>query len=115
MLSLTDEAAAAIRDITAAPELPEGAGLRIAPAPDDGLLAVTLEPGPAPDDEVLDVAGARLFVAAGTAPLLDGQTLDARTADDGPDFYLTPQQAPGKSVEEPTGPAPTGPQDQTGS
>ena len=103
MLSLTDDAAAAIRTLTASPELPEGAGLRIAPDPGDGLLAVTLEPGPAPDDEVVDVHGARLFVAAGTAPLLSGQVLAARTADDGPDFYLVPQQAP------------TGLQDQTGS
>lgn len=81
MLSITDTAAEAIRGIVAAPELPDGAGLRIATQPDAGeaaTLEVSVADTPAETDQVVDEAGARVFVEADAVPLLDDKLLDAQ-------------------------------------
>ncbi|MFL5818083.1 MAG: HesB/YadR/YfhF-family protein [Conexibacter sp.] len=79
MLTLTDTAAEAIRGIVAAPELPEGAGLRIATQPDaeQASLEVSVAESPAETDQVVSEAGARVFVEAEAVPLLDDKLLDA--------------------------------------
>ena len=67
MLTLTDTAAEAIRGIVAAPELPDGAGLRIATQPGPGeasTLEVSVAETPAETDQVVDESGARVFVEA---------------------------------------------------
>ena len=79
MLTLTDTAAEAIRGIVAAPELPKGAGLRIATQPDadQASLEVSVAESPAETDQVVSEAGARVFVEAEAVPLLDDKLLDA--------------------------------------
>ena len=76
MLTVTPNATAVIEQITSLPEVPEGAGLRIATQPEGFTLAVT--PAPERDDQVLGEEGARLFLDASAATALDDKTLDAQ-------------------------------------
>lgn len=77
MLTLTDNAVTVIRDLTAQPEVPDGAGLRIATDPSAGALTLALAAQPAQNDRVLDESGARLFLDPEAAQLLDDKALDA--------------------------------------
>lgn len=89
MLNLTDNAQTLVRDITAQPEVPEGGGLRIAPASGAEGLEVSLAAEPAPGDQVIDAGGARVFVEEQVATLLDASTLDADPSGNGSGFVLT--------------------------
>ena len=95
MLTITDTAAEAIRGIVAAPELPEGAGLRIAKQPDAGeaALEVSVADSPAESDQVVSEAGARVFVEADAVPLLDDKLLDAQIEGTRVGFMLSEQHA----------------------
>jgi iron-sulfur cluster assembly protein len=96
VLSITDTAAEAIRGIVAAPELPEGAGLRIATQPgagDAGALEVSVAETPAASDQVVDESGARVFVEADAIPLLDDKLLDAQIDGSRVGFMLMEQAA----------------------
>lgn len=86
MLTLTDNAASAIRTLTTQPGLPEETGVRIASAADaEGMTALTLSltPEPEPDDDVVEAQGARVFVEAAVSPVLDDKSLDADINDQG--------------------------------
>ncbi|MBB5789215.1 adhesin [Jiangella mangrovi] len=76
MLMLTDNAAAVIRNIEGREDLPMGTGMRIAANPEGGL-DLELRPSPEEGDQVLDDAGARLFLDADAAIMLDDKALDA--------------------------------------
>jgi iron-sulfur cluster assembly protein len=97
MLSLTLEATHAIAEILADPELPVDAGLRIVlegPAGGNGhgQLQVALAESPSEDDEVLEKAGARVFVPAPLAAVLADKCLDAELdGDDAVQFTLERQ------------------------
>lgn len=92
MLVLTPQATSVIKDLTALPQIPDGSGLRIAPAPDgSGELQLSLQAQPAPGDEIIDNHGVRVFLEPATANLLADQTLDAQVTDGGAGFYLTGQ------------------------
>jgi len=96
VLTITDTAAEAIRGIVAAPELPEGAGLRIATAADSGeaaTLEVSVAETPAETDQVVAEAGARVFVEADAVPLLDDKLLDAQIEGTRVGFVLSEQGA----------------------
>lgn len=82
MLTITTDAADAIRAIVSSPELPETAGVRIAPATqsaDTGGAALVLELASAPgaEDEVIDEEGAQVFLDPATADALSDKLLDA--------------------------------------
>lgn len=95
MLTLTDNAQTLVRDITAQPGLPEGGGLRIAPAAAaPGQLQVSIAAAPEPGDQVVDESGARVFVEPEIAELLGDSTLDAQPGADGPALVLTQAQPP---------------------
>ena len=79
MLTLTDSATTEIRNIMSDPQVPDGCGLRIANDPSAGGLTLTLASAPAEDDQVLDDAGARVFLEPQAAQLLDDKALDAAT------------------------------------
>lgn len=94
MLAITESAADAIRGIVAAPEVPEGAGLRIASQPDasrPGTLEVSVAEVPAESDQVLDQDGARVFVEATAAELLDDKLLDAQVDGNRVGFTISDQ------------------------
>jgi len=95
VLTITDTAAEAIRGIVAAPELPDGAGLRIATMPGSGdaaALEVSVAETPADTDQVVSEAGARVFVEAEAVPLLDDKLLDAQIEGTRVGFTLSEQQ-----------------------
>jgi Fe-S cluster assembly iron-binding protein IscA len=81
MLVLTEAAAEAVKSVTSAPRAGESAGLRIAssvPQPQEpGALQVTAAPGPGQDDQVIEAAGARVFVEPQAAAYLEDKVLDA--------------------------------------
>lgn len=83
MLTLTENAVAVIRDITDQEDVPEGAGLRIAADPAEGALTLSLAESPIDGDEVVDDSGARLFLDAEAAVLLNDKALDAAVKPDG--------------------------------
>lgn len=78
MLTLTDNAAQAIRTVTDQPELPPQTGIRIAPR-DDGsdVLALSVAPHPETGDKVVETEGARVYLEPTAAAVLDEATLDA--------------------------------------
>jgi iron-sulfur cluster assembly protein len=88
VLTLTDHAQDAVRTLTRDPQAPESAGLRIASG-DEGLeLMVVAEP--LPGDALIEDGGARVFVEAQAAQLLDEETLDAQVEGDKVNFFLAP-------------------------
>ena len=86
MLTLTPNATAVIQQITTSPEVPEGAGLRIATEGD--AFALTVTTAPEPDDRVMQEEGARVFLDAPAAETLDDKTLDAQVDPDGSVQFL---------------------------
>lgn len=101
MLVLTDSAAEIVKAITATPEAPEGSGLRIASVvtqpgnPSELQLAATT--GPAEDDQVLDTAGAHVFLEPQAAAYLDDKILDAQVDQEGNPQFTLGMQDPGQS------------------
>ena len=93
MLALTDNASLAIEGILSASTIPDGAGIRIAPPPGEdpataSEIQVTIAGEPAETDEVIDEAGARVFVDESVAGMLDDKLLDARVVEDQVHFAL---------------------------
>jgi iron-sulfur cluster assembly protein len=96
MLTLTPDATETIERILEAPEMPEGAGIRIASAPtttnsdspSPGGLVLTVAQEPELGDEVIDEAGARVFLDDTVAPFLDDKLLDAEVAEEGVRFSV---------------------------
>jgi Fe-S cluster assembly iron-binding protein IscA len=78
VLTLTPNAASAIRALVDASDVPDDlGGLRIADDPAQGALTLSIAAVPAEDDQVLDESGARVFLAPQAATILDDKTLDA--------------------------------------
>jgi Fe-S cluster assembly iron-binding protein IscA len=84
MLTVTDNAAEAIRAITRDPDLPESAGLRIFSSEETGP-ELALRPAPVPEsgDEVVANGDARVFLEPQAAALLGNQVLDAEVDPEG--------------------------------
>jgi iron-sulfur cluster assembly protein len=83
MLTVTPTASAALAALLDSPEVPDGAGVRIArgegPDGEPGIgLAVVSSPEPS-DMIVDDAAGVELYVEPQAAELLDDQELDVET------------------------------------
>jgi iron-sulfur cluster assembly protein len=84
VLTLTDHAVAAIRNLTAQPGLPAETGLRIAPEDTGaGGLALSLSDGPEAGDQVIEEADVHVFVQPDAAAALDDKALDAQVNEDG--------------------------------
>lgn len=94
MLTLTDNAVSVIRTLTSQPEVPDGAGLRIAADATDnsGGLTLSLATAPQEGDEVLDNSGARLFLEPTAANVLDDKALDADVDEQGKVSFALAQQ-----------------------
>jgi Fe-S cluster assembly iron-binding protein IscA len=73
--------------------VPEGAGLRIATDQSAGALQLTVAPAPQEGDQVVDNAGARLFLDTDAALLLDDKALDATMDDQGAVQFALAEQA----------------------
>ena len=84
MLTLTNHAVAAIRNLTTQPGRPEETGLRIAPEDGGaGGLALSLADGPQAGDQVIEEADVHVFVQPEASAVLDDKALDAQINDDG--------------------------------
>lgn len=93
MLTLTSNAAEAVRTIAeASPELPNDSGLRIQAEPTaEGQvgLGLTMVGSPDEGDQVIEEAGARVFVEPETALYLEDKVLDATVVGDRVQFSLS--------------------------
>jgi iron-sulfur cluster assembly protein len=84
MLTLTHNASAVIKDLTDHSVVAEDGGLRISTSPDnDTSLTVNVTPAPEPDDQIVENAGARVFLEGHAAEVLADKVLDAELDDDG--------------------------------
>lgn len=95
MLTLTDSAVSAIRTLTSQPEQPGDTGLRIMAQGDGGASSfqLALVDGPAAGDQVVEEGGARVFVEAGAAEVLDDKALDAQVNEQGDLAFRISDQA----------------------
>ena len=93
MLTLTENASTAVRDLTTRAGLPDSGGLRIAESQQQlGSFELALVPEAVPGDEVIASEGATVFVPPETATALADLTLDADPSAAGsPGFTLAPQ------------------------
>lgn len=84
MLTLTDSAVSAIRGLTSQPELPMETGLRIM-TQDEGApsFQLALADGPVAGDQVIEEGGARVFIEAAAAAVLEDKALDAQVNEQG--------------------------------
>jgi len=93
MLTLTENASTAVKNLAAQISTDTG-GLRIseAAAPEEGY-ALSLATAPEPDDAVVEVDGARVFVDPVATVALDDRVLDARIDADGSVGFALAQRA----------------------
>jgi iron-sulfur cluster assembly protein len=95
MLTLTDGAVSAIKSLTSQPELPAQTGLRVvAQSEGKGSLQLALTDGPVAGDQVVEEAGARVFVEPAAAAVLDDKALDAEVNEQGSVAFSICDQAP---------------------
>jgi iron-sulfur cluster assembly protein len=81
MLTITSNAADAIRAIVENTDVPEEGGIRISIARQNGAqasLELAISPAPLEGDEVLDAQGAHVFLDELAAVALDDKSLDAQ-------------------------------------
>jgi Fe-S cluster assembly iron-binding protein IscA len=79
MLILTEEATTKLRTIMARRNIPSHGGLRLASARRGTVrFSVALVDNPAPDDEIVELDGIRVFLDTTAASVLDNRILDAK-------------------------------------
>ena len=79
MFTVSDNAVNSIRRIVAGPDVPPGAGLRIAADQDRGSLNIAVSTRAEPGDTVYEASDvAQLFIAKDAEELLDDRTIDTR-------------------------------------
>jgi iron-sulfur cluster assembly protein len=95
VLTLTSDAAEAVKTIAeASPEVPNDSGLRIHAQPTgEGEVGFKLTMVESPDegDQVIEEAGARVFVEHEAALILEDKILDATVVGDRVQFSLSEQ------------------------
>ncbi|MGA8211688.1 MAG: Fe-S cluster assembly protein HesB [Nocardioidaceae bacterium] len=101
MLTLTENASTVVKAIVdqsqdqTSPEAGRATGIRISQdAPDSPAIHVVTTAAPEPGDEVLDEAGARVFLEETAAQTLADQVLDARVDEGGGVQFSVTAQAP---------------------
>ncbi len=84
MLVLTPTASSVIENLVAREADPQSAGLRIdSGASDSAQFAVAVTPQPLPGDQVVESAGARVFLEPNASVALESKVLDAQVTDEG--------------------------------
>ena len=101
MLVLTEAAAEIVKALTATPQAPEGSGLRIASAVpqqgEPGALQVSAATGPKENDQVIEAAGAHVYLEPQAAAYLADKVLDAQLDGDGQAHFSLAMQDPGEA------------------
>ena len=93
MLTLTDNAKTEIRNLVNHPEVPDQGGVRIA-SNSEGALTLAVASGPVEGDQVVEEAGARVFLEQDAGALLDDKLLDAAVDPEGNLQFAIGEQAP---------------------
>ena len=96
MLTITDSAAEAVRQITAGSGLEPDGGLRISagePTPEGTPLELTVTNHAERTDETIEEDGAKVYLEEMVAPALDDKVLDAEIEGDQVRFALRESQA----------------------
>ena len=87
MLLLTETAAEVVKSVTSTPQTPDGGGLRIASAAPEpgtpGELQLSAAAAPSENDQVIEAAGARVFLEPSAAAYLQDKVLDAKVDEAG--------------------------------
>jgi iron-sulfur cluster assembly protein len=93
VLTLTANAAQAIRDLTAAAPEPTQSGIRISSQGEGAnSLTLSLATAPEPADEVVEAEGARVYLDPVAATVLDDKSLDAGADDQGAVSFLVTER-----------------------
>ena len=101
MLTLTETAAQAVRQLAAGSGLEPAPGLRISPGPptpEGTPLQLQLAGEPEVSDQTVEAEGARVYLDGPVADILDDKVLDAGVEGDSIRFAIydaTPEQDPG--------------------
>jgi Fe-S cluster assembly iron-binding protein IscA len=98
MLVLTEAAAEVVKSVTSTPQAPQGAGLRIASSEQEtepGALKLSTTTGPGEFDQVIEAAGARVFLEPEAAIYLEDKVLDAQVDEQGNAHFALSVQDPG--------------------
>jgi iron-sulfur cluster assembly protein len=99
MLVLTEAAAEVVKSITSTAQAPEGSGLRIASSAaesgDPGALQISAAAGPGQDDQVIEAAGAHVYLEPQAAAYLSDKVLDAQVDQEGKAHFSLDLQGPG--------------------
>lgn len=93
MLTVTQAAAQAINSLVTQNQMPDGAGLRISPQGKTSRaegLGLSIAAAPADDDTVLEIHGAKIFLASTVVYDLHEQQLDVEGSEsaDPPRFFV---------------------------
>jgi Fe-S cluster assembly iron-binding protein IscA len=98
VLTLTPDATQVVEEILSGSGVPEGSGIRIVPASptpptevEAADLRVVVAAAPDPDDQVIEEAGARVFVEETVAGYVDDKLLDAQAMGDRVRFTISDQ------------------------
>jgi iron-sulfur cluster assembly protein len=84
MLTITDSAVSAIRGLTSQPDLPVETGIRIMKQGEGApSFQLALTEGPVAGDQVVEEGGARVFLEAAAAAVLEDKALDAQVNEQG--------------------------------
>lgn len=83
MLTLTENASTIIKNLADQTAVAENAGLRISTSTESEGLAVDVTPAPEEADQVVESAGARVFLEPTAAEMLDDKVLDAQLDEGG--------------------------------
>jgi Fe-S cluster assembly iron-binding protein IscA len=97
MLTVTEAAAQAINSLVIKNQMPEGAGLRIAPQSQTTRsegLGLSIAAAPANEDTVIEASGAKVFLAATVVYELHEQELDVERVDDGSEVRFIVERRP---------------------
>ncbi|MEU0569545.1 Fe-S cluster assembly protein HesB [Nonomuraea sp. NPDC005983] len=94
MLTLTANAAQAIRDLTASAPEPEQSGIRISSQGEGATsLTLSLATQPEPADAVVEAEGARVYLDPVAATVLEDKALDAGPDEQGAVAFLVTEQS----------------------
>ena len=92
MLTMTDNASAAVKSIAESRPADNIAGLRISGAEESESLSVMLAQAPEEADQVIENDGARVFLEQRASAILDDKILDAQTDHKGKLSFVLAQQ-----------------------
>jgi iron-sulfur cluster assembly protein len=98
MLTITSNAAEAIRAIVQSTDVPDEGGIRISIARQNGSqasLELALSPAPMEGDDVLELNGAHVFLDEMASVALDDKSLDAEVQGDEISFGIVEQDEEG--------------------